>query len=140
TFGTALCTYLLRYADVLLIYAEGVLGSNASTSDPAALTAFNLVHTRAGLSPVTSLTKQLILHERRVEFAFEGDYWFDVQRQGFTAAQQIINSQERGTLNGNGSINHLQATFTSASQLFLPIPSDEVVADPELAKPAVPYY
>lgn len=138
--GTSMCTYLLRYADVLLIYAEGVLGNNASTSNPSALAAFNLVHQRAGLVPLTTITKNIILHERRVELAFEGDYWFDIQRQGFTKAQQIINAQERGTLNSDGTINHVAATFTSASQLFLPIPSDEAVADPELGKPAVAYY
>jgi hypothetical protein len=125
---------------VLLIYSEAVLGTNASTSDPSALSAFNLVHARAGLTPVTSLTKQQILHERRVEFAFEGDYWYDIQRQGFSMASQIINAQERGTLNGDGTINHVGATFTTPSQLYLPIPSDEVVADPKLAMPAVPYY
>ena len=139
-FGDALNLYLLRYADVLLIYAEGVLGNNASTTDASALAAFNQVRTRAGLDPLSSLTKQQILHERRVEFAFEGDYWFDIQRQGFATAQQIINGQERGTLNGNGTINHVAASFNSESQLYLPIPSDEVVADPELAKAAVPYY
>jgi starch-binding outer membrane protein, SusD/RagB family len=139
-FGDAINLYLLRYADILLIYAEGVLGANASTSDPSALAAFNLVRTRAGLPGLNSLTKQQILHERRVEFAFEGDYWFDIQRQGFATAQQIINAQERGTLNGDGTINHVGASFTTAAQLFMPIPSDEVVADPELAKPAVPYY
>jgi starch-binding outer membrane protein, SusD/RagB family len=139
-FGDALNLYLLRYADVLLIYAESVLGSNASTTDASALSAFNLVRQRAGLAPLASLTKQQILHERRVEFAFEGDYWYDIQRQGFAVAQQIINGQERGTLNGNGTVNHVGASFNSASQLYLPIPSDEVVADPELAKPAVPYF
>jgi len=140
SFGDGMNLYLLRYADVLLINAEGILGAGASTTDASALKAFNLVHTRAGLPPVSSLTKDMILHERRVEFAFEGDYWFDIQRQGFSKAQQIINSQERGTLNGNGTINHVGATLNSASQLYLPIPSDEVVADPELAKPAVPYF
>jgi starch-binding outer membrane protein, SusD/RagB family len=139
-YGDGLCVYLLRYADILLIYAEGVLGSNASTSDPAALTAFNAVRARAQLPALSSLTKQQIMHERRVEFAFEGDYWYDVQRQGFTTAQSIINAQERGTLNFDGTINHVQASFSSASQLFLPIPSDEVVADPALAKAAVPYF
>jgi len=82
----------------------------------------------------------MILHERRIEFAFEGDYWYDIQRQGFSKAQEIINAQERGTLNSDGTVNHVHATFSDASQLYLPIPSDEVVADPELAKPAVPYY
>src|SRR5665213_90955 len=126
-FGDALNLYLLRYADVLLIYSEGILGTNASTTDASALAAFNQVRNRAGLPSLNSLTKQQILHERRVEFAFEGDYWYDIQRQGFTKAQQIINSQERGTLNGNGTVNHVVANLTAASQLFLPIPSDEVV-------------
>jgi len=139
-FGDALNVYLLRYADILLIYAEGVLGNNSSTSDPSALAAFNLVRGRAGLPPLNSLTKDIIMHERRVEFAFEGDYWYDIQRQGFAKAQQIINSQERGTLIGDGRVNHVAASFSNASQLFLPIPSDEVVADPELAKPAVPFF
>jgi hypothetical protein len=117
-----------------------MLGANASTTDASALSAVNLVRTRAGLQPLTLLTKDAIMHERRVELAFEGDYWFDLQRQGFAKAQQIVNAQERGTLNGQGGVNHVGATFASASQLYLPIPSDEVVADPQLAKPAVPYY
>ncbi len=139
-FGTSLNLYLLRYADILLIYAEAILGNNATTSDAGALNAINAVRDRAKLPPLTSINKQQILRERRSEFAFEGDYWFDIQRQGFSTAQQIINAQERGTLNGDGTINHVGASFTSESQLYLPIPSDEVVADPELAKPAVPYY
>lgn len=141
--STDICTYLLRYADVLLIYAEAVLGNNASTTDATALAAFNKVHNRGGNFnnvPVTSLTRQIILKERRAEFAFEGDWWFDVQRQGFTEAQKIINAQERGSLNGDGSVNHAAATLTSASQLFLPIPQSETVSDPKLTQPAVPYY
>jgi len=140
--GNSMCTYILRYADVLLIYAESVLGNNESTTDASALAAFNKVHQRAGLTPLKSLTKDIILHERRVEFAFEGDYWFDIQRQGFDKAKQILESQERGTYKADGSgidSYHLK-NITSASKLFLPIPSDEIVADPELSKPAIPYY
>jgi len=139
--GNSMCTYLLRYADILLIYAEAKIGANSSTTDASALLAFNLVHQRAGLTAVTSLTKDELFHERRVEFAFEGDYFFDIQRQGFTKAKQVLESQERGTYTADGgSIAHLGITVASASQLFLPIPSDEVVADPELGKPAVAYY
>lgn len=138
--GNDMPVYILRYADVLLIYAEAVLGNSGSTSDASALKAFNQVHERAGLTPVTSLTKEMIFHERRVEFAFEGDYWFDIQRRGFEKAKQLIAAQERGTLNSDGSINHVQASFNSPEQLYLPIPSDEIVADPALAEPAVPYY
>jgi hypothetical protein len=142
-------TYILRYADILLIYAEAVLGNNASTSDPAALTAFNKVHhVRAGLPEATSLTKDIIMKERRIEFAFEGDYWFDVQRWGgatidqrFAKAQQIINAQERGTLNFDGSaVDHVAATFTRKEQLYLPIPQTETVQDPKLNDAPVAYY
>ncbi len=138
---TSICTYILRYADVLLIYAEAVAGSAGTTSDPSAVAAFNQVHTRAGLPAVSSLTKDEILHERRVEFAFEGDWWYDVQRQGFAKASSIINAQERGTLNYNGTaVDHVKASFNSESQLFLPIPQTETVSDPKLLEAAVPYY
>ncbi len=137
--GNSLPVYVLRYADVLLIYAEAVMGASTSTSDAGALAAFNQVHERAGLPAVTSLTKEMILKERRLEFAFESDYWFDIQRQGFTAAQAIISAQERGSYTGTG-ISHLTASFTSASQLYMPIPASEVLADPNLAEAPVPYY
>ena len=141
--STDICTYILRYADVLLIYAEAVLGSSASTTDASALAAFNKVHTRGnnfnGVQ-LTSLTKDIILHERRVELAFEGDSWFDIQRQGYDKAKAIVNAQERGTLNGDGTINHAAANFNSPSQLFLPIPQSETVSDPKLNEPPVAYY
>ncbi len=139
--GNSLCTYFLRYADILLIYAEATLGAAASTSDASALAAFNQVRQRAGLTPVTVLTKDQILNERRVELAFEGEYFFDIQRQGFAKAKQILEAQERGTYNYDGSqIDSYKITINNPSQLFLPIPSDEIVADPELGKPAVNYY
>ncbi len=137
-----MCTYSLRYADVLLIYAEAVLGDGASTSDATALTAFNKVHNRNGNFnnvAVTTLSKDIILKERRAEFAYEGDFWFDIQRQGFARAKQIIDAQERGSYTGTG-INHAHATLNSESQLFLPIPQSETVSDPQLLQPAVPYY
>ncbi|MDI9878048.1 RagB/SusD family nutrient uptake outer membrane protein [Flectobacillus longus] len=138
--STDICTYLLRYADVLLIYAEATIGTGTSTTDASALEAFNKVHTRAGLSPVTSLTKDQLLKERRVEFAFEGDYWFDIQRQGFDKAKQMLASQERGTYNGNGTINSMRVSISSASQLYLPVPQAETVSNPKLLEPAIPYY
>ena len=134
-------TYMLRYADVLLIYAEATLGTAASTNDATALAAFNRVRTRAGLPALSSLTKDIILHERRVELAFEGDYWYDVQRQGYTKASQIINAQERGTYSYDGStINHQGASFNTPAKLYLPIPQAETVSDPKLLEPAVAYY
>lgn len=125
---------ILRYADVLLIFAEATLGTNNSTSDAEALSALNKVRARAGLAAKTSFTKDEILHERRVEFAFEGDYWFDIQRQGFTKAKQMIEAQDRGSKWGPKTV-----TFTE-DHMYLPIPAGEVLQDPLLGEPPVHYY
>lgn len=129
---------LLRYADVLLIYAEAVLGESgaASSTDASALAALNEVRTRAGLPTKRSFTMDEVLHERRVEFAFEGDYWFDIQRQGFAKAKEIIAKQNRGSVEGGS--NYI-TNFTE-DKMFLPIPASETVQAPALLKPAVPYY
>ncbi|WP_133578208.1 RagB/SusD family nutrient uptake outer membrane protein [Pedobacter metabolipauper] len=143
--STDINTYILRYADVLLIYAEATLGANASTADATALKAFNEVRHRAGFgvsADKTSLNADMILHERRVEFAFEGDYWFDIQRLGFAKAKQIVDNQERGTygFNGKHEIQSIKATLRTEANLFIPIPTTEILTNPELGKPAVPYY
>jgi starch-binding outer membrane protein, SusD/RagB family len=132
--NTAINTMVLRYADILLIYAEAVLGDNGSTTDASALQYFNMVRERAGLDPKDVITKDDIMHERRVEFAFEGDYWFDLQRQGFEKAKQIIESQNRGSKD-----SPIYVTFTEANML-LPIPAGETLQDPKLLEPPVAYY
>ncbi len=81
---------ILRYADVLLMYAEALneIGYNSSP-DSEALDALNAVHTRAGLSPVQikdlpdqdSFRKAVML-ERQREFPYEGHRWFDLVRMG----------------------------------------------------------
>lgn len=126
---------LLRYADILLIYAEATLAGAGSSSDPKALDALNKVRSRAGLAPKTSFTEDDILHERRVEFAFEGDYWYDIQRQGFAKAKAMIEKQNRGTVTAPNYVT----TFTE-DRMYLPIPAGEIVQDPELGKDPVPYY
>jgi hypothetical protein len=132
--NTGINTMILRYADVLLIYAEAVMGANNSTTDAGALEAFNKVRTRAGLAKKNAITKDELLRERRVEFAFEGDYWFDIQRQGFAKAKAIIEAQDRGKVG-----IPLHVTFTE-KYMFLPIPAGEILQDPELAKDPVAYY
>lgn len=133
--NTGINTMILRYADILLIYAEATLGTNTSTTDGEALGAFNKVRSRANLSPKDVITADDILKERRVEFAFEGEYWFDIQRQGFAKAKQIIEAQNRGTVETPFHVSN----FTE-QMMHLPIPSGEILQDPALAKDPVPYY
>ncbi|THU40060.1 RagB/SusD family nutrient uptake outer membrane protein [Niastella caeni] len=132
--NTGINTMILRYADILLIYAEAVMGSASSTSETTALAAFNKVRARAGLTAKTSITKDELLRERRVEFAFEGDYWFDIQRQGYAKAKQMIEAQNRGTADAATKV-----TFAE-KYMYLPIPAGEILQDPELAKDPVSYY
>ena len=73
---------VLRYADVLLLYAEAILGTDDSTTDSRAIDAFNKVRLRAGLEEVVNLTKAELLAERRVEFVYENQRLYDLIRFG----------------------------------------------------------
>ena len=72
--------YLMRLADVYLTYAEAVMGTNGSTSDQLALKYFNMVRQRAGIPELSTITYMDLMKERRCEFAFESQTWFDTQR------------------------------------------------------------
>ena len=137
--STGINTYLMRYAEVLLIEAEAVLGSAASTTDAAALTPFNKIRSRAGLGLKTEITKMDIIKERRIEFAIEFDYWFDLGRlDGFNVsahplAKAIINAQNRGVIGTPMYLNMMD------SQFLFPYPEIEVAANPKLKEAPVPY-
>lgn len=135
-------TYLLRYADVLLIHAEAILAANASTSDPKALESFNKIRRRAGLLERSSITQDDILKERRIEFAFESDYFYDLTRIDRPKALAIIASQERGTYNNSvnpPTIYSEMLTGITADRLVFDYPSNEVIQNPKLKEPPVPY-
>lgn len=157
--ATALNQYVLRLADVYLIYAEATLGAAGSTADGKALEYFNAIRQRAGLPVKTEITFLDILKERRIEFGFESMYWFDVKRYYYRdadAALAYLNAQEReftyvrintpnapdeNTVAGYELIPPPSPITISASQMFLPIPAAEVVANSLLAPsaPAVDY-
>ena len=59
-------TYMLRLAEVYLVYANAILGNSPSTSDPEALKYFNAVRARAGIAPKTSITYADIFQKRKL--------------------------------------------------------------------------
>lgn len=69
---------LMRYAEVLLIYAEAAANLNNAGEATAKL---NMVRARANLAPSTG-TIANIWKERRVELAMEADRFLDLVRQG----------------------------------------------------------
>ena len=157
-------TYMMRLAEMYLIYAEAEIGNNASTTDATAIQYFNAVHTRAGLPPyeVTGqgaqgpLTLDKVYSERFKEFAMEGMAWYDIIRLQYwnpEKAYSILNEQDRGLFLAAPDVmpNPSQWTFTKTSwfterqatvnsgNFYLPIPNTELSQAPNLSKPPVDY-
>ncbi|MFY0628976.1 MAG: RagB/SusD family nutrient uptake outer membrane protein [Flavobacteriaceae bacterium] len=105
---------ILRYADVVLMHVESIMAGGLSTTSSNALASFQLIRDRAGLTtPVTSITQEELIEERRVELAFENQRFFDLVR--FGVAQQTLSAFS--TANGLGF---------SGTDLLLPIPQIEI--------------
>lgn len=113
---------VLRYADVLLMYAEA-LNEQAKMAD--ALPHVNQVRQRAKLPALAGLSQadlRLALErERRVEFLYEGHRWFDLARTGRT--QAVLNAHYVGQ-----KLNFSVQDF----ELLFPIPQAEIDLNPAL--------
>ncbi len=149
-------TYMIRLAEVYLIYAEAKLGNQTSTTDDEALTYFNMVRTRSNLKAKSSISFEDIRHERRIELCLEGQYWYDMVRWAYYKQQEVINyiiSQKRDVIepvewneaeqklelddsrdSGSRSIGTVDATI-----FILPYPESETVQNPLLKASPVPY-
>ena len=153
-------TYMMRLAEMYLIYAEAELGNNTSTTDATALEYFNKVHTRAGLPPFTltdpvsgastPLTFDDIFKERIKEFAMESMGWYDLVSLHYYNPQKaydILNSQDRGLYNITPDAFPNPTSWTikkttwattertvnaNAGNFLLPIPSAEISQAPNL--------
>lgn len=77
---------ILRYSDVLLMYAEAIARGTAeyAESTHTGQSALDWVRSRVGLEPV-ALTVDNVLDERRAELALEEDRFFDLVRTGKAA-------------------------------------------------------
>ncbi|GAB4022021.1 RagB/SusD family nutrient uptake outer membrane protein [Spirosoma koreense] len=89
---------VIRYADVLLLYAES-LNEVGYQPTGEALTYLNQIRTRAGLKAKTATDipdqqafRLAMEQERRSEFAFEGQRWYDLVRTGRAVA--VMNSKK----------------------------------------------
>jgi len=151
--------YLLRLSDVYLCYVEACIGSGTSTTDATALKCFNAIHhTRAGLAEVSSISYDQLIKERRCEFAFEGVNFFDIKRMFYRDQQKALdylNNMHREQYyvqsgNYSESTKNSRDGYTlytastpitvTASQMYLPIPSSDVVSMPTLENDPVSFY
>lgn len=100
---------VIRLADMYLIRAEA--SAKGTTPDVNQIKAdLNMIRSRAGLAGVSTNNIDQLINaiekERRVEFAFEGQRWFDLVRTG-RAVDVLLN-------------------VTSVNQTLFPIPFDEL--------------
>ena len=122
---------VFRYADLLLMYAEAE--NEANGANDKVYGAINEVRARKGVDmpPVPSgKTKEqmrdIIRHERRIEFAFEGTYYTDIRRWGI--AKQLMDGAVIRTMTGQQlDVRH----FVDALYLW-PIPQGEIDLNPKL--------
>lgn len=107
-YGTNKNLPVIRYAEILLMYAEA-LTQGASGSAGTADAAVNLVRDRAGLNPISGVTLEQVLDEKFAELAMEwGQRYYDMVRY-----------QKYNELSYEGR------TFDE-SKIFLPYPQTQV--------------
>lgn len=123
---------LLRYADILLMYAEA--RNEAAGPDASVYSAVNQVRSRAGMPALDAGLSQTemrarIRHERRVEFPMEGLRYFDLRRWGI--AREKLNGFVQNPLFPNIKTKY------EARYEFWPIPQTEIDRNaPELTQNA----
>ena len=72
--------YDIRYAEILLDYAEAVIESNQGDKTKAAQY-LNAIRKRAAFTDEVELTIENVLHQRELELAFEGDQLYTLHRR-----------------------------------------------------------
>lgn len=136
---------LLRFAEVLLTYAEAKIELNEI--DHSVYDAINRVRGRPGVempdvTPATASShnelRELVRNERTVELAFEGFRLFDIRR--WEIAEDVMPGIPKGiTYMENGELRQVeiperQATFNVNRDYLWPIPIREIDLNPDLTQ------
>lgn len=133
-------TYIMRYAELLLIHAEAAIRGGAGSFEEGKAS-LNAVRKRAGLDPTENPTFEDVFHERRIELALEMEFWYDVVRRGPEFAIPYLSAQERGAYNFDTTPPTIESeTFTpTIDDMLFPYPSSETQNNPALLEPPAPY-
>jgi hypothetical protein len=108
---------VIRYSEMLLMYAEALTRGASGSSSLSADDAVNLVRTRAGLSSLSGVTTEDVLDEKFAELAMEwGTRFYDMVRT-----------------NNTSELSHDGKTFTM-DEAYYPFPADQVSELPQLAE------
>ncbi|RAJ04052.1 putative outer membrane starch-binding protein [Chitinophaga skermanii] len=129
---------LIRYAEVLLTYAEAKNEAGGATPDASVYDALDKIRVRAGMAKVDRTkinTKEkmqaFIRQERRIELALEGHRYMDIRR--WKTAPTVMHTIQ-------DLQNGLVQTRAWDNKLYLmPVPQSEIDINPKL-KPNNPGY
>jgi hypothetical protein len=136
---------LIRYADVLLTYAEAKI--ETGQIDATVYDAINRVRQRGDvkLPPITpgksqAELRRIVRHERMVELAMEGLRFFDLRR--WKTAHEVMQGPIPGMRyirKGEGEVSTLTyggvvRSFNPQRDYLWPLPSQEVVLNPKLTQ------
>ena len=133
---------LMRYAEVLLTYAEAKI--ELGEIDASVYNAINQVRQRpdvnmpAIVAPKTQVEmRRIVRHERMVELAFEGQRFFDIRR--WKIADKVMNGPTYGMTytNSEGKLVTIKnvaivSHFDPARDYLWPIPQKEIDLNPNL--------
>ena len=145
--NTAMNAIVMRYAEVLLMYAEAKIECNQI--DASVYQAIDAVRTRAKMPVVDrgryasqDKLRELIRRERRVELALEGHRWFDICR--WKIGDKVMNGDVEGALLGTvdpttGALNLTndrifveKRIFDSSKHYLWPIPQGVIDSTPAI--------
>ena len=110
----AVATHILRLADVYLVLSEAqTLIDGGQTTNAKALETFNAVRGRAisGYTPKTSITFDDVWKERRLEFAGEGDRWYDFVRRAYYEPSKCIDELKAQKRNAWWNLSDVYKTY-----------------------------
>jgi starch-binding outer membrane protein, SusD/RagB family len=113
--------FIIRIAELYLIRAEALarLGGPDGNASAQAVSDLNLIRNRAQVKvpPISDITNEqlieAVLKERKYEFAFEGQWWFDLVRTDKAAT--VLNISDR-------------------NKYLFPIPQNQILIDPDLTQ------
>lgn len=140
----------IRYAEILLNYAEAINEAQGPTAAYAAIDQLrnraNMPNLPGGLSQ--SQMRARIWNERKVELAFEEQRFWDVRRWKIAGQTNNITCMGVNITNNNGTLQYTYQVpntggnlnynpvrvFKDPANYFFPIPQSEIAADPKLTQ------
>lgn len=136
TYASSQNYIIWRYAEVLLDYAEIDFKQNRPDE---ALKKINKIRERVHMNPLTSITWQDIVNERRIEMAFEETTYWDLLRWGIAVermsgetnplkAMKIVKEEGKAPVYTISDMNKYPKRVREfrSMQYYTPIPWDEI--------------